>query len=57
MEYLLFAVLMSVIGATLVAWRHRRPRGIDAGIAEFEARRQALAPQPAAPRRKGRGAG
>jgi len=57
MEYLLFAFVLSVVGVAVVALRHRRPRGIDAGIEEFEARRRALAPEPVPPRRKGRGAG
>lgn len=57
MEYLLFAFVLSVVGVAAVAIRHRRPRGIDAGIEEFEARRRALAPEVVPPERKGRGAG
>jgi hypothetical protein len=44
-EFLILAVALMVIGVVIVAIRNRRPTGIDAGIADFEARRKALAPQ------------
>ena len=44
MEFLILAVALIAIGVVIVVVRNRRPTGIDAGIADFEARRQALAP-------------
>jgi hypothetical protein len=44
-EFLILAVVLIAIGVVIVVVRNRRPTGIDAGIADFEARRQALAPQ------------
>ncbi len=44
MEFLILAVALIAIGVMVVVVRNRRPTGIDAGIADFEARRQALAP-------------
>ena len=41
------AVLIA-IGVLIVVLRNRRPTGFDAGIEDFEARRQALAPSTAA---------
>ena len=46
MEFLILAVAFIAIGVLIVILRNRRPTGIDAGIADFEARRQALAPSP-----------
>ena len=46
MEFLILAVVLIAIGVVIVIVRNRRPTGIDAGIADFEARRQALAPTP-----------
>ena len=46
MEFLVLAVVLIAIGVLIVIVRNRRPTGIDAGIADFEARRQALAPTP-----------
>lgn len=46
MEFLILAVALIVVGVMIVILRNRRPTGIDAGIADFEARRQALAPAP-----------
>lgn len=43
-EFLILAVVLIAIGVLVVVVRNRRPTGIDAGIADFEARRQALAP-------------
>jgi hypothetical protein len=43
-EFLILAVVLIAIGVLIVILRNRRPTGIDAGIADFEARRQALAP-------------
>jgi hypothetical protein len=45
-EFLILAVVLIAIGVLIVILRNRRPTGIDAGIADFEARRQALAPTP-----------
>ncbi len=44
MEFLILAVGLIAVGVLIVILRNRRPTGIDAGIADFEARRQALAP-------------
>ena len=49
MEFLILAVVLIAIGVVIVIVRNRRPTGIDAGIADFEARRQALAPMPPTP--------
>jgi hypothetical protein len=43
-EFLFLAVVLIVIGVLIVVMRNRRPTGFDSGIADFEARRQALAP-------------
>jgi hypothetical protein len=43
-EFLILAVALIAIGVMIVVVRNRRPTGIDAGIADFEARRRALAP-------------
>jgi hypothetical protein len=45
-EFLILAVVFIAIGVLIVILRNRRPTVIDAGIADFEARRQALAPSP-----------
>ena len=45
-EFLILAVVLIAIGVLIVVLRNRRPTGIDAGIDDFEARRQALAPKP-----------
>ncbi len=44
MEFLILAVVLIAIGVLIVVLRNRRPTGLDAGSADFEARRQALAP-------------
>jgi hypothetical protein len=44
MSFLLLACALIAVGVTFVVMRNRRPKGIDAGIADFEARRDALAP-------------
>ena len=44
MEFLFLAVVLIAIGVLIVVMRNRRPTGFDSGIADFEARRQALAP-------------
>lgn len=46
MEFLILAVVLIAVGVLIVILRNRRPTGIDAGIEDFEARRQALAPTP-----------
>jgi hypothetical protein len=43
-EFLILAVGLIAVGVSIVVLRNRRPTGIDAGIADFEARREALAP-------------
>jgi hypothetical protein len=43
-EFLFLAVVLIAIGVLIVVLRNRRPTGFDSGIADFEARRQALAP-------------
>ena len=45
MEFLILAVGLIAVGVSIVVLRNRRPTGIDAGIADFAARRQALAPE------------
>jgi hypothetical protein len=58
-EFLILAVALIAIGVLIVILRNRRPTGIDAGIADFEARRQALAPETEArePEQRGRRSG
>ncbi len=53
MEFLILAVVLIAIGVIVVVARNRRPRGMDAGIADFEARRRALAPEEQEPERRG----
>ena len=59
MEFLILAVVLIAIGVLVVVLRNRRPTGIDAGIADFEARRQALAPstEEREPEQRGRRSG
>jgi hypothetical protein len=56
MAFLLFAVIASAIGISIVLWRNRRPTSMDHSIAEFERGRRALAPESdeAASRRRRR---
>ena len=49
MEFLILAVALIAVGVSIVVLRNRRPTGIDAGIADFAARRQALAPEDLRP--------
>jgi hypothetical protein len=42
--YLLAAVVLSVIGCTILWLRRRRPQGLEAGIHEFTRELRALAP-------------
>jgi hypothetical protein len=58
-EFLILAVVLIAIGVVIVVLRNRRPTGIDAGIADFEARRQALAPtqEVREPEQRGRRSG
>jgi len=52
---LLFAVIASAVGISIVLWRNRRPTSMDHSIAEFERGRRALAPDPTdAPARRRR---
>jgi hypothetical protein len=50
--FLLFAVVVSVIGITIVLMRNRRPTSMEHSIAEFERGRRALAPEAPAPRKR-----
>jgi hypothetical protein len=54
--FLLFAVVVSLVGITIVLWRNRRPTSMEHSIAEFERGRRALAPEgePAPTRRRRR---
>ena len=56
MEFLALALGVVIIGVTVVMVRNRRPRGLQAGIDEFAARRDALAPD-GSPRTRSRRAG
>jgi hypothetical protein len=56
-EFLILAVVLIAIGVVVVVARNRRPRGMDAGIADFEAQRRALAPDDSEPQRRGDRAG
>jgi hypothetical protein len=58
-EFLILAVGLIAVGVLIVILRNRRPTGIDAGIADFEARRQALAPsnEEREPEQRGRRSG
>jgi hypothetical protein len=42
--YLLAAVVLSVVGCTILWLRRRRPQGLEAGIHEFTRELRALAP-------------
>lgn len=44
MYYLLFAVLLSVIGVTLVSWWSHRTVSMESGMKEFSRGLRALAP-------------
>lgn len=44
MEFLGLAGGLMVLGVSIVLFRHRRPSGLKAGIEDFAARRDALAP-------------
>jgi hypothetical protein len=56
-EFLILAVGLIAIGVAIVVVRNRRPTGIDAGIADFEARRRALAPNGREPEPRSRRSG
>ncbi len=55
--YLAVAVLISVIGSLVLAFRNRRPRSLDYGIREFERQIQALRPEQPRDERRGPRAG
>lgn len=57
MEFLILALVLIAIGVIVVVARNRRPRGMDAGIADFEAQRRALAPEDPEPQGRGGRAG
>ena len=50
MAFLLFAVLASAVGITVVLMRNRRPNTMEHSIDEFERGLRALAPEYRAPR-------
>ena len=53
MAFLLFAVIVSAVGITIVLVRNRRPTSMEHSIAEFERGRRALAPDaPESPERR-----
>ena len=56
MEFLGIALGVIIIGVAIVLFRHRSPRGLNASIDDFAARREALAPD-GPPRTRGRRAG
>jgi len=43
--YLLLAVTLSIIGSLILWYRHRRPRSMEEGIAEFNRELRALSPE------------
>lgn len=43
--FLLFAVVVSVVGGTVLALRHRRPTSFTTTIDDFSQRMNALAPE------------
>ena len=45
MEFLILAVALMAVGVAIVVVRNRRPTGFDSGIADFEEKRRALAPE------------
>jgi hypothetical protein len=47
--FLLFAVIVSAVGITIILVRNRRPTSMEHSIAEFERGRRALAPDPTSP--------
>ena len=49
MAFLLFALIVSAVGITIVLVRNRRPTSMEHSIAEFEKGRQALSPEPPTP--------
>jgi hypothetical protein len=55
-EFLALALGVIIIGVTIVLLRHRHPKGLNAGIDDFAARRQALDPD-GPPRTRGRRTG
>lgn len=44
--YLGIAVLASLVASAIVLLRNRRPRSVEAGVAEFSRELRALAPGP-----------
>ena len=42
--YLGLAILFSIIGATVIYYRNRKPTSLNAGIEEFQRELRALAP-------------
>jgi hypothetical protein len=56
MEFLALALGLIIVGVTIVLIRHRHPKGLNASIDDFAARRQALDPD-GPPRARGRRAG
>ena len=56
MEFLALALGVIIVGVAVVLFRNRRHHGLNAGIDDFAARRDALAPD-GSPRTRGRRAG
>lgn len=52
MAFLLFAILASAVGVTIILIRNRRPSSMEHSIEEFERGLRALAPEPSARRRR-----
>ena len=54
MAFLLFAVVLSAVGISIILMRNRRPTSMEHSIAEFEKGRRALSPDPEMPPTPGR---
>jgi hypothetical protein len=53
-EFLIIAVVVSAIGIAIVLWRNRRPKGLHAGLDQFQRGMSALAPDDESGARDGR---
>jgi hypothetical protein len=53
LAYLIGFVVLAVVISLIIWMRHRRPRSVDANMANFRRGLEALAPEPGAPRRSG----
>jgi hypothetical protein len=52
--FLLFALIVSAVGITIILVRNRRPTSMEHSIAEFERGRRALSPDTTLPPAPGR---